>query len=327
MKKSVKNFLAITTIIASVGLSSGAAVAARNGIDSDTRIRTLIYSDSEVFRINMQSGFQTDVELAPDENIDTLSIGDSIGWQITPASHRIFIKPLQKTGITNLSVITNRRSYHFELVATNPTKINSDHAYVVKFYYGDADSAGAPPVDRSRNDTRPVSPTAIPEFPTPKPALAAKPPMSPPVLPGETQGATEQAPLTMPTAPTPPMAPPVMPGESNSRVGMPVADGYNFNYTISGPELAAPTKIYDDGHSTFLQFRIPVQPGTVFARVNADGTEAPVSIRPDSDGKVIIDQVAPKFTIRSGSDLVCVFNEQMSAPNPSLSTPPVPAGR
>src|SRR5476651_593044 len=114
MRNSIKIFLATSFFAVALTLSSNAAMAAKTTED-DARIKTLVYNDSEVFRIQMQSGFQTDIELNADESIDTLSIGDSIGWQVTPALHRIFIKPLQKTGITNLSVITNRRTYQFEL--------------------------------------------------------------------------------------------------------------------------------------------------------------------------------------------------------------------
>ncbi len=313
----IKAFLFAGLVSAAFAFPIGAAHAAP---ESDARIRTLVYNDNEVFRIVARSGFQTDVELALDETIDTLSIGDAIGWQITPASHRIFIKPLQKTGITNLSVITNRHTYQFELVASNPVSAKPDHAYVVRFYYPDSENASAPVIDRSRGSLRPISATAIPDFPAPSPYQAATP-VTPPVLPGDVK-AVPAPPI--PAAPVAPIAPPLMPGDAKASQVPEMSlnsDNYNFNYTLTGPEANAPIKIYDDGKSTFFQFKSLPNPAINYSVVNADGTETPVPSRPDADGKVIIDRVAGKFTIRDGNSLVCVFNEQGGFARQALPAP------
>ena len=313
--KLTKNLLATSFLVASLVLSVSAAQAA-TAKEGDARIKTLVYNDNEVFRIMLRNGFQTDVELSQDETIDTLSIGDSIGWQITPASHRIFIKPLQRTGITNLSVITNKRTYQFELVATNPVANTPDHAYVVKFYYPEGQDA-APQIDRTRGSTRPISATAIPEFSTATPPPPAAPIM-PAAMPGDTSPSviapvapSQAMPSMMPVPPT--TTPMAMPGDIKTSAAN--TEGYNFNYTLSGPEETAPVRIYDDGKSTYFQFKTPTAGAAMtFAKILPDGSEFPVLAHANADGKMVVDQVAGKFTIRDGTNLVCVFNEQQSAP-------------
>lgn len=324
---NIKTLLSAGLISAAVAFSS---VPAQAVVDADARMRTIVYNENEVFRVIARNGFQTHIELANNETIDTLSIGDSIGWQITPASHRIFVKPLQKTGMTNLTVITNRRTYQFELVASNPVSSKHDHAYLVKFYYPEANATDAP-IDRTRDSLRPVNPSVIPQIPTADTFVPpTSTPTTPPVMPGDslaaaTQG-TPQTPAAVPATPAAPMTPPVMPGEVVAAAPIPAtalsAEGYNFNYTLTGPDSLAPTKIYDDGKSTFFQFATPASPAYNYSVVNADGSETPVPSRLDSDGKVIIDRVAAKMTIREGANLVCVFNEQASLPAPATLPDP-----
>lgn len=269
--------------------------------DSDSRIKTMVFNESDVYTVVARHGFQTEIQLAANEVIDTISIGDSIGWQITPAVRRIFVKPLQKNGVTNLSVITNRRSYQFELVAASSTGNVQNHAYVVKFYYPEENQYMQAPSDRSRGSMRPVSSTAIPELPESgfQPVVPVAP-VAPP-LPGA---------MNMPAPPLAPLAP----VPSSTPMSSNPVDGMNFNYTLTGPENSAPSRIYDDGKSTYFQFKNPVMQMPRFAVVRPDGTEIPVVTRQDNEGKVVVDQLASKFIIRDPGGLICVFNERMSPP-------------
>ena len=257
------------------------AMAAQKLEATDDRIKTLVYDSSEVFRIVSRAGFQTTLEFNNDETIDTISIGDSIGWQLTPAGRRLFIKPLHKSGITNLSVITNRRSYQFELLATSSTSLNSSHSYVVKFYYPDSGSMGNTyqEIDRTRGSLRPVGDTVIPHIPAPY------------------------------VAPAPLVSGP-MPGEASASTPFQTA-AYNYNYTMSGPDSIAPVKIYDNGKSTFFQFANAAVNPQVFV-ISANGTEYNLNSRSEG-GMVVVDAVAPKIALKQGKDTVYVYNESKPA--------------
>ena len=86
----------------------------------------------------LHHGFQSQIEFAKGENIETITMGDSYAWNVTPLNNRLFIKPLEFNVRTNMTIITNKRTYHFDLVAKKSSKkgkINRDLVYVVKFQY------------------------------------------------------------------------------------------------------------------------------------------------------------------------------------------------
>jgi type IV secretion system protein VirB9 len=110
--------------------------AAEEPITTDTRIKTYVYSENEVYRVVVHHGFQTNIEFADKEEIETLSVGDAYAWNITPLGKRLFIKPLEENIHTNLTVITNKRSYQFELLSTSPDDTtHAQLAYLIRFYY------------------------------------------------------------------------------------------------------------------------------------------------------------------------------------------------
>jgi type IV secretion system protein VirB9 len=100
----------------------------------DTRVRTLVFNENQVYRITAYYGYQIDIELADNEDVRTVAAGDTVGWQIVSAGAHLFIKPMAANARTNLSVITNRRTYLFDLTAES-VKNPSDMAYLVRFKY------------------------------------------------------------------------------------------------------------------------------------------------------------------------------------------------
>lgn len=112
-------------------------LAAGTPIATDTRMRTFVYGENEVFRIVAKHGFQSNIEFGPREEIETMSIGDSVAWKVTPARDRLFIKALQKDAHTNLTVVTNKRAYQFDL--SSKVEREEDLVYVVRFFYPEVD--------------------------------------------------------------------------------------------------------------------------------------------------------------------------------------------
>lgn len=104
-------------------------------IATDNRIKTYVYNPNDIYLVLMQSGFQTSVEFERGEKIKTLSLGSSYSWTITPVGNRLFIKPLEDTIRTNMTVITSKRTYQFDLVSKHPDESDLDIAYVVRFFY------------------------------------------------------------------------------------------------------------------------------------------------------------------------------------------------
>lgn len=110
-------------------LSSTGAVAA-----TDSRIRSVAYNPDQIVRILGKPGIQSTIQFGPDERIENVAVGDSSAWQITP-NHRaslLFVKPLLARTRTNMTVVTDRRTYMFDLVAEGKA---AGALYSMKFSY------------------------------------------------------------------------------------------------------------------------------------------------------------------------------------------------
>lgn len=106
----------------------------------DSRIRVMVYHPDDVFKFTGYYGYQASIELAKDEEVVSISMGDTTSWQIVPAGYRIFIKPVEQNATTNMTLITNKRTYFFELYAEESEDIrNPGMVFNVKFIYPDED--------------------------------------------------------------------------------------------------------------------------------------------------------------------------------------------
>jgi len=86
---------------------------------------------------------------------------------------------------------------------------------------------------------------------------------------------------------------------------------YNWNYCFHGSRSIMPLHVFDDGKFTYLQLR-PNQPvPAIFAVNNKAGKESVVNYR-RVDNYIVIQEVAPQFTLRNGKYTVAsVFNNNL----------------
>lgn len=101
----------------------------------DPRIQSVLYDANQVVQLQVATGYQLTVEFAPDERIENVAVGDSGAWQVTPNKRgdRLFIKAVGQGVTTNLTVVTDARTYAIELsplFGALPTM-----AYTVRFRY------------------------------------------------------------------------------------------------------------------------------------------------------------------------------------------------
>jgi type IV secretion system protein VirB9 len=107
-------------------------------IGNESRIKIINYTPNTVFKFIGHYEFQSIIEFSTDEEIDTISMGTPTPWQIVPAGNRIFIKPVEANATTNMTVITNKRMYFFEMHAEEAKSVqDEDLNFVVKFVYPD----------------------------------------------------------------------------------------------------------------------------------------------------------------------------------------------
>ncbi len=100
----------------------------------DPRLVERLYDPTQVVRIEGKVNVQSTIQFGDGEAIENVAIGDSSTWQVTPnrRANLLFVKPLEPRASTNMTVVTNRHTYLFDLVA-NPA--NRTPLYVLTFTY------------------------------------------------------------------------------------------------------------------------------------------------------------------------------------------------
>mgnify|MGYP001616431505 CR=1 FL=1 len=109
----------------------------------DHRVREANYNDRQVYEIPGVFRIATEIVFAKDEVVEHVALGDTVSWEVAPAANSLFIKPRERAGRTNLTVITRSRygprSYRFAL---SPTQRGSGF-YTVVFRYPEQEAAEA----------------------------------------------------------------------------------------------------------------------------------------------------------------------------------------
>ena len=137
--KEIKKYLVVLGLVINI-LMANNSNAQSTPVAIDSRIKTFIYSENEVFRLVVHYGYQSSIEFADGEEIQTISVGNNYAWQLTPVGRRLFIKPLEENILTNMTIITNKRVYHLEVQSKLLSyTVDEELVYVVRFFYPDQD--------------------------------------------------------------------------------------------------------------------------------------------------------------------------------------------
>ncbi len=298
-----------------VGLWAMPAQAARP-IISDSRIRTYVYNPNEVFKLTTEYGYQSNIVFAPDEVIESLSVGDVSGFKITPSKNRLFIRAMKSDFHTNMTVVSNLRVYQFDL--SSFIAGNEDIMYVLRFYYPeeDVDQETGQPLNAG-DFLRPAAPVAAgASYAT----QAAAPPMPMQVAP-----MVVASPLPAPAPPVPVYAVPsagqqAVPTTDNqawsSRMDVQAAPAEavtrNFDYAMQGPESLAPWQIFDEKGRTYVKYAEAGQSVPAFYTLRDDGTKVPLMLTFENE-YIVFDGVHLQFFIERDGATMRVVNEQQAA--------------
>lgn len=133
---NIINTLVFRIVFLLIVLLSSITSIADEPVTTDNRIKTYIYNENEIYRLVMFYGYQTSIEFASAEEVVNISMGDSYAWQVTPVGRRLFIKPLEENMHTNMTILTNKRAYQFDLFSKKAdSEYDPDLVYVMRFYY------------------------------------------------------------------------------------------------------------------------------------------------------------------------------------------------
>ncbi len=126
-------------------LASAAAAALPPSDPIDPRIRVLVYAADEVYRLRGYVGYQVDLEFENGETFVGLGSGDLASLTFAAQENHLFLKPRAGGASTNLTVLTTRRSYHFDYSSSErlPDPDLGDVIYVLRFVYPPQRTGGA----------------------------------------------------------------------------------------------------------------------------------------------------------------------------------------
>jgi type IV secretion system protein VirB9 len=218
-------------------------------LGTEKKFRSYVYNPNDVYRYIGHYTYEGFIEFEEGETVATISMGDPSLWLFEHLGNRLFLKPIgNDLSETNMTVITNKKIYHFELTAREATGLNDpDLIFVAKFFYPD---------ERDKN---------IIEF--------AKAPAS-------------------------------------NNPDMRDLSSYNFNYQYVGEPSIAPLKVFDNGEFTYFEFGTKNSDIPAIFSVDASGYESLVNFRA-SGPYIIVERVSPQFSLRNGSSIVCVYNDNL----------------
>jgi type IV secretion system protein VirB9 len=115
---------------------------------ADPRIRDVVYAPEKVIRLVGHYGYQIAIEFPTPERIESVALGDSLTWQVTPnkRGNVLFVKPVDEGEPTNMMVVTSQRYYTFELTAKRrtPETSISEITYLLRIA---APAEGAPAIE------------------------------------------------------------------------------------------------------------------------------------------------------------------------------------
>lgn len=271
-KIHLKKIVALITLLSLAPFANSAMAQQTSSlpVTTDSRIRTLVYNANEVYEIKFHYGYQSFIEFADDEEIEMISIGESFAWRLTPAGKRLFVRPLEIAAHTNMAIITNKRTYHFDMRSGEYDGMADEElVYVIRFYYP---QIGQPIPIPPKLMTPNIASTQIASISTPGPKARVDQ-----NLPGILQANPDNLPL-------------------------------NFDYSIAGSSSnIMPLKVYDNGIETLFQFPNDNMTVPTISAVDAFGVEIPMNhlIR---DNYVVIPSVERQFTLRLSDSLLCIYN-------------------
>ena len=109
--------------------------------EGDPHLQSVDYTAGHIVQLRSAVGYQLMVELSPDEEVQSVALGDTGAWQvnISKSGNRLFLKPRKDEAMTNMTVVTSVRVYNFDLFALPVA--SPDMPYIVQFRYSASDQS------------------------------------------------------------------------------------------------------------------------------------------------------------------------------------------
>ncbi len=107
------------------------------GLSTDARIKRVAYQRDNVVPVRATTFTTTQIVFGPDERIENIQNGDLTAWTISVEKglpNMMFLKPTMLDSNTNMTVVTNRHTYYFQLMS-GPRQGRGKTTYALAFTY------------------------------------------------------------------------------------------------------------------------------------------------------------------------------------------------
>lgn len=213
----------------------------------DSRFKVFPFMENGVYEVISLYDNTTYIEFDEGEIVGSITNPKDSYWQIVPQENRLFFRPIANDAETQITVMTNKRMYFFEMYAKEPEgSFDSDYTFYYQFTY---------PNEEAQKTIRRYSKSIVPNI------------------------------------------------DINP-------EQYNLNYTITGHPTLYPIKIFDDSEFTYFEFRDKGGIIPAIFIVDSDNYESLVNFRMIGS-YLVVESISSRFTLRNGTDIVCVFNESI----------------
>lgn len=102
----------------------------------DSRVQTILYNPDDVTRVKVGIGVSTLIQLEKNEtllNSDSgFGLGDPLAWEVAVRGNNIWLRPKQPQPNTNVTMVTNKRTYIFSL---EEAKGRQQPSWLIRFRY------------------------------------------------------------------------------------------------------------------------------------------------------------------------------------------------
>ncbi|WP_251361717.1 TrbG/VirB9 family P-type conjugative transfer protein [Escherichia coli] len=113
--------------------ASPATIAATYGQGSafDSRIQSVVFNENDVVNVRVKKGAVSVVQIAKDETIKDVGLGDPAAWKVSVREHTVFFRPaVEDNPSTNVTIVTDKHTYSLYL-----TEVSSNPTYVLRYDY------------------------------------------------------------------------------------------------------------------------------------------------------------------------------------------------
>jgi type IV secretion system protein VirB9 len=135
--------------ICMLALGAAALVARAAADDDEGPIRSVDYDANEVVTLEVAAGVVLHIVVEPGETYVTHAFGDGKAWDFAVKANHYFLKSAALDADSNLTVVTDRRSYHFLL---RMKKDGKDPTLEVVFRYPEKSRKARAAADGEKTD-------------------------------------------------------------------------------------------------------------------------------------------------------------------------------